>query len=69
MQQVIMLLNCMTEDADSMKEAHGKDELNESETMEFKPKNKHAKDLSKMSKKDLQKTLKQEFGTAQGGSA
>ena len=68
--QVIILLNCMTEEADELKKAQNPEEAqSEEDSMKFVPKNKHAKNLSDMPIDKLHATLKSEFGTTEGGGA
>lgn len=68
-----MLLNCMTEESDEMRDAtarvKGDEPASEDGTLEFKPKNKGAIDLGKMPLKDLNEKLFKDFGTHQGGGA
>lgn len=64
-----MLLNCMTEESDTIKEMHDEEKTDDPQSMEFTPKNKNAKNLSEMDTDQLHRTLKQEFGTSQGGGA
>lgn len=68
-----MLLNCMTEESDDMRDAtakaKGEPTADDDSTMEFKPKNKGAVDLGKMPLADLNEKLFKDFGTHQGGGA